>query len=347
MTVSDGRVLMPNVGGTGYYRFDLSPADWQALIATAATLSPGEAVATTDSLWASFRAGKAPAAWLIAEARAMAANPDAAASSGPGERIAGWRSRGLIAPASLPAYRSLMASIYTPQLTRLGFDPAVGAHATDDPGRQDLRHKLIGLVADDARDPAVRAKLASAANRFLGGDTAALDPGFLANGLTVLAQDGGLPVVRTLIERALASEDATVRSSALAAAAASGHADVATYLLTLDDKRLRGFDRLQLIFGVVCTVETRDLGTDWVLANYDRLIAGANGVFITSRLPSAFVTQCGADRAARIDAKVGPAVRKANVGLLAYQRALEAIRLCGTLRIAKEAEIAAAVAKPA
>ena len=343
LTVPDGRVLMPNVGGTGYYRFDLSPADWQALIATAGTLSPGEAIATTDSLWASFRAGKAPAAWLIAEARAMAANPDAAASVDPGERIAGWRSRGLIAPAALPAYRTLMASIYTPQLTKLGFDPAVGAHAGDDPGRQDLRHKLVGLVADDAHDGAVRAKLKEAAQRFLGGDAAALDTGFLANGLAVLAQDGGLPVAKTLVERALSSEDATVRSSALAAAASSGRADVANYLLTLDDKRLRGFDRLRLIFGVIGSVETRELGTDWVLANYDRLVAGANGVFITSRLPSAFSSQCGADRAAAIDAKVGPAVRKANVGLLAYQRAIESIRLCGALRTAKAAEIAAAV----
>ncbi len=343
LAVPAGRVLMPNVGGTGYYRFDLAPADWQALIASSATLSPGEAIATTDSLWASFRAGKAPATWLIAQARAMADNPDATASVDPGERISGWRSRGLIAPASLPAYRSLMASIYTPQLTKLGFDPAVGAHASDDPGRQNLRHRLVGLVADDAHDPAVRAKLKDAASRFLGGDAAALDPGFLFGGLTALAQDGGLPVARMLVERGLSSEDSTLRSSALAAAASSGRADVAQYLLSLDDKRLRGFDRLQLILGVVGTVETRDLGTDWVLANYDRLVAGANGIFITSRLPSAFASQCGADRAASIDAKIGPVVRKANVGLLAYQRALESIRLCGTLKAAKSGEIAAAI----
>ena len=343
LTIPKGRVLMPNVGGTGYYRFDLAPADWQALIATAATLSPGEAVATTDSLWASFRAGKAPATWLVAEARTMAANPDAAASVDPGERIAGWRSRGLIAPASLPAYRSLMASIYTPELKRLGFNPAVGAYAGDNPGRQNLRHQLIGLVADDARDPIVRAKLKDAAGRFLGGDATALDTGFLSTGLTVLAQDGGLPVAKALIARALSSEDATLRSSALAAAASSGRADVADYLLSLDDKRLRGFDRLQLIFGIIGTVETRDLGTDWVLANYDRLVAGANGIFITSRLPSAFASQCGVDRAAAIDAKVGSAVRQSNVGLLAYQRALESIRLCGKLKTAKAAEIAAAL----
>lgn len=343
LNVPTGRVVMPNVGGTGYYRFDLAPADWQALIAQSATLEGGEAIATTDSLWASFRAGKAPPAWLIDEARAMAANTDPAASVDPGARIAGLRSRGLIGASALPAYKSLMNAIYTPRLKQLGFDPAAGAYRAEDPRRQELRHRLVGLVADEAQDAGTRATLKAAATRYLAGDTAALDPGFLFNALSVLAEDGGLPVARTLVKRALSSEDATLRSSALSAAASSGRSDVGNYLLTLEDPRLRGFDRLSLIFGVVGTVETRELGTDWVLANYERLIAGANGVFITTRLPSAFASQCGADRAAAIDAKVGPAIRRANVGLLAYQRTLETIRLCGSLRDARGADITAAV----
>ncbi len=343
LSVPAGRVVMPNVGGTGYYRFDLAPADWQALIATSATLPAGEAVAATDSLWASFRAGHAPAAWLIAQARAMAANPDPAASVDPGARIAGLRARGLIAPAALPAYRTLMNAIYTPRLTQLGFDPAVGAYRSEEPQRQELRHRLVALVADEANDTATRATLKAAATRYLAGDAAALDPGFLYSALAVLAQDGGMPVARMLVERGLASEDATLRSSALSAAGSSGRADVANYLLGLDDPRMRSADRLRLIFGVVGTAETQELGTKWVLANYDRLIAGANGVFVTTRLPSAFATQCGADRAATIDAKVGPAIRKSGTGLLAYNRTLETIRLCGALRDAKASDIAAAI----
>ena len=85
---------MPNVGGTGYYRFNLSPADWNALIATSAQLPPGEALATTDSLWASFRAGKVPARMLVDEARAMAANPSAAASVDPGSKLSGLHATG-------------------------------------------------------------------------------------------------------------------------------------------------------------------------------------------------------------------------------------------------------------
>ncbi len=338
-----GGVIMPNVGGTGYYRFNLAAADWQALIAAAPSLAPGEALATTDSLWAAFRAGKAPAAWLIAEARSMAQNPDATASVDAGERLAGWRARGLLTPASLPAYRALMASIYTPRLTALGFDPARGAYKNEDPGRQKLRQQLAWLVADDVRDPAVRATLTAAAGKYLAGDEAALDPGFIGAALTVIAQDGGLPAVQMLVGKALASEDPVFRQNALGAAAASGHADAATYLLDLDDKRERGYDRLGLMFGVVQTPETRDLATNWIIANYEKLAAGAGGIFVVSRLPQAFGLQCGADQADRIDAKVGAAVRKTKVGMLNYLRTLESIRHCGVLRQAKAAEIAAAL----
>jgi hypothetical protein len=337
-------VIMPNVDGAGYYRFDLAPADWQSLIAVSGTLSPGEALATTDSLWAAFRAGKAPAAWLFAEARAVAANPDATASIDGGRRITGLRARGLIPAASLPGYRAVLASIYTPRLAALGFDPAAGAYAKDDPDRQSLRHDLVELVSDEAGDAAVRNTLKTAGEKYLAGNTAALDTGFLGSALTVVAQEGGLPVVKSLIDKALASEDPTFRQTAIGAAASSGHADAATYLLGLDDKRMRSYDRIGLIFGVVGNPDTRDLGTDWILANYEKLLAGGNGIFLTSRLPQALATQCGADRADRIDAKVGALIRKADVGVLGYERTLESIRHCGVLRQAKSAEIAAALA---
>jgi len=337
-------VIMPNVGGTGYYRFNLAPADWQALIASSATLSPGEAIATTDSLWAAFRAGKAPASWLVAEARAMAQNPEPTASVDGGERIAGLRRRGLIGSDSLPAYRSLMASIYTPRLTALGFDPAAGVYAKEDPGKQKLRQQLVGLVAGDARDPAVRAKLKTAGEKYLAGDEAALDPAFLGNALEVIAEDGGLTAVEMLVDKALSSEDPTFRRSALGAAAFSGHQDAASYLLALDDKRMRSFDRIGLIFGIVGNPDTRDLGTDWIFANYAKLSADGNGIFITSRLPQAFGGVCSADQAARIDAKIGAAIRASGNGVLNYERTLESIRHCSVLKQAKSDEIAKAIA---
>jgi len=335
--------LMPNVGGTGYYRFDLQPADWRALIASSAQLPAGEAIATTDSLWASFRAGKAPASWLIEEARAMAANPSAVASVDPGQRLSGLHTLGLIGPSSEAAYRALIASIYGPRLAAIGFDPRFGAHATDAPDRQKLRQQLVGLLASDAQDPAVRAKLKAAADAYLAGDTKALDPSFFDSGFGVVAEDGGLPAAKQLIEKALSTEDSDVRQALLGAAATGGHPDVADYLFALNDKRLRSFDRLMMLGGLAASPQTRDMTAKWILANYDNLASG-NGIFITSRLPGMFNSQCGAVEADRVEQALGPKIMKANVAVLEFRRMLERVRNCGILKQAKGAEIAAALA---
>ncbi|MBV9528868.1 M1 family metallopeptidase [Sphingomonas sp.] len=336
--------IMPNVGGTGYYRFELAPDDWRALIAGAAQLPAGEALATTDSLWASFRAGRAPASLLVEEARAMSGNPDAAASVGPGERLSGLRALGLIAPAQESAYRALIGSIYGPRLASVGLDPGFGAHAGDSPDRQSLRQELVQLMAFDARDPGVRATLKSAAERYLAGDDKALDPGFLGAGLAVVAEDGGMSAAKRLVEKGLSSEDAEIRANLLGAAAASGNADVARYILGLSDARLRSYDKVKLIAGVAGTPETRDIAAKWVLANYDRLLGSGNGIFITSRLPGVFNNQCGVDAAQHIEQALGPRVLKAGVGVLEFRRMLERVHNCGVLRQAKAAEIAAALA---
>jgi hypothetical protein len=335
--------IMPTVGGTGYYRFDLQPVDWQALIASSASLAPGEALAATDSLWASFRAGKAPAAWLVEEARAMAANPDSVASVDPGERLSGLELRGMISAAAQPAYRALMTSIYGPRLAAIGFDPAFGAYASDDPDRQKLRQQLVGLVAFDARDPAVRAKLKAAAAKYLAGDEKALDPAFRGAALTVVAEEGGLDAAKMLVEKALSSEDPDIRSAELGAAASSGSTEVAKYLLDLNDKRLRGYDRLGLIYGLAETGGTRDYAASWILDNYDELLATGSGIFITSRLPGALNYQCGVEQANRVQSTLGPQIEKVQAGLLELRRTVERIRDCGILKQAKLAEIDAAL----
>jgi aminopeptidase N len=336
--------IMPNVGGTGYYRFDLQPADWQSLIAASASLAPGEALASTDSVWASFRAGKAPASWLVQEAKAMAANPDSVASVDPGERLSGLELRGLISPAALPAYRSLMESIYAPRLAAIGFDPAFGAYASDDPDRQKLRQQLVGLVAFDAHDPSLRTKLKAAAEKYLAGDEKALDPAFRGSALTVLAEDGSLATAKMLVEKALSTEDPDVRADQLGAAAASGTTEVADYLLGLNDPRLRTYDRIRVLYGLAETVPTRDYTADWVLKHFDELLASGGGIFMTGRIPGALAYQCGIDQANRIQSVLGPRLEKAQIGTLTFQRTVEKIRDCGILKQAKGAEIDAAIA---
>ena len=272
----------------------------------------------------------------------MAANPDSSASVEPAGKLVGLKTAGLIGPESEAAFRALISSIYGPHLAAMGFDPKFGAHSKDTPDQQRLRQRLVALAGFGAHDPAVRAKLKAAGEAYLGGNKDALDPAFLGAALAVIAEDGGLAAAKSLVEKGLATEDSEVRQAALGAAAASGHADVASFLLALEDKRLRTFDRVMMIGELVGTPETRDLTSEWLFANYDKLTSG-NGIFFTSRLPAMFNSQCGTAAAQRIEQTLGPKVMKLNSGVLEYQRTLERVRNCGIFKQAKASEIAAAL----
>ena len=154
---------------------------------------------------------------------------------------------------------------------------------------------------------------------------------------------GGVATARKLINLALGSEDPVVRQSALRAAASSGRADVATYLLGLEDARLRSYDRLALIGTLATSEGTVEQTGDWVLAHYDQLLAGGSGVFITSRLPGTLSYQCSAAQATRIEQVLGPKVRAAGAGVLDFERLVEQVRHCGDLKAARGAQLGAAI----
>lgn len=338
-----GRYLMPNAGGTGYYRFELPAQDWRDLIAALPALPNGEALAADDSLWASFRAGRAPASSLLTEAASILGNKDSGASLAPGRHFAGLRLRGFIEGPAVEDYRRMMRRLYGPKLAAIGFNPATGAQASDPPDLQKQRQQLVDLVAIEGRDPAVRAKLITAAKRFLDGDAQALDQAFRPIALTAYAEDGGLPAAKALVEKALASEDALFRDAALAAPATAGRPEVAAWLLSLQDTRLRPTERLDMVRELAATAETRDMAGDWLIANWDNLIKGANGIFFAQGLPSALYAQCSAAKAARIEAVLGPKIRPGDAGRLTFQRTVEQIRHCGDLKTLKEAELTAAL----
>jgi aminopeptidase N len=336
-------LIVPNAGGAGYYRFDLPAADWQALLPAMATLPAGEALAADDSLWASFRAGRAPAANLIAEARSMSANPDANASVVSGQRLAGLRLRGFVADAVLPDYRRLMAEIYAPKLAKVGFRPDAGAYANEDPNLQNQRQSLVSLVAREAQDLAVNAQLIDAAKRYLAGDAKALDQTYMRMAFTAYIKVGGVPAAQTVVQLGLGSEDAILRSAALGAVSETGRTDVAAWLLDFSDPRLRPPERMGFVFGLTNVAETRDMAADWLLAHYDQLTVGANGIFFTSRLPSALRAQCSADRSVQMDKVLGPKVKALGAGVLEFERTVEVIRHCADLKAAREGELTAAL----
>ena len=334
--------IMPNAGGTGYYRFSMPEADWRTLIAVSGKLVPGEALALTDSLWAGYRAGDVAPALLVEAAKAMADNDYSGAAADGGQRLAGLRQRGMIAGDALPGYRAFVAKTYGPKLAALGFDPKAGAYAAENGDRQKLRSDLVSLVAGEAEDKELRAKLAVAAKAWLGGDQTALDQSFYGDALSAYVSAGGLKAVEELFEKAMTSDDTLIRDSILGALAGSGKAETGKWILAhIDDKRLRTADKIGLVQSMALEPETRDMTDEWSIANYDQLVKGS-GIFSATRLPTVPGRYCSVEKAAEVEAAYRPKVVQYNRGALALDRTVEQINACGVLKAKRGAEILAA-----
>jgi len=335
--------LMPNAGGSGYYRFSLANSEWQRLIAESGQLPPAEALATSDSLWADFQAGNASARLLIEGAESMAANPYAQAALDGGERLTGLRQQGLITAESLPAYRATIRRIYQPLLTQLGLDPRRGVYRDEDPNRQRLRTGVASLLADEAADENVQRTLGTAAQAYLAGNPAALDTSLLSLALRVHVRQGGPAIAEQLLERAVSSDDSLFRGAALAALGASGDSRVGNWLLQhMTDPRLRPSDRLDLASGLATEPATRALALQWLNGNFDALVK-QSGIFSADRLPGLAGNQCGAEQARDIETALRPKVTQYKRGELRLDRTVERVRNCGYLRDARGAELAAAL----
>jgi aminopeptidase N len=342
MAAAGSGPLMPNQGGRGYYRFDLPDAGWAALIAAGPKLPAGEALAATDSLWASFAAGGATPARLIEAARVFVANPDSNVAVDGGARLAELNRRGLVSENARPELRRMLLATYLPRLGQIGFDPARGAHAEDSPDVQKLRTDLVSIVTREAKDPATRAKLAKAADAYLGGDAAALDPAFLATALRVRVEEGGATTAEPLFEKAMASTDAYFRGRALVAIAASGRPEVARWLVgRIDDKRLRSSEKVSIIAGVTATLATQEIGLDYLIANFAKLANATNLTSVNAML-SIPASACSAATADRLETALRPQVEAFGRGALTLDRTIERVRSCGALKAARGKAIDAA-----
>ncbi|NIJ33653.1 M1 family metallopeptidase [Sphingomonas oligoaromativorans] len=324
--------IMPNAGGTGYYRFSLSETEWRKLIGESASLPAGEALAMTDSLWAAYRAGEVSPSLLVAAARAMAANPYSGAVTDGGQRLSSWRTRGLISDADMPAYHALIDGIYAPILEKLGFDPKARIYASEDPDRQKLRSSIVSLLAGEAEDKAVLAKLSAAATAYLGGDKDALDQSLFDDGFAAYLSSGGDTALAALFDKAASSDDTLFRDAAIEALAGTGSAANGRWLIAhMDDKRLRPSDRLSVLRYMVSEPATRDMGFDYLVQHYDVFVKD-NGIFAASILPKYGSDYCSVEKANEIEAVLRPKVEAYKRGGLSLDRAVEEVRDCGVLQ---------------
>ncbi|MEP7222881.1 MAG: M1 family metallopeptidase [Novosphingobium sp.] len=357
VTINGPGVLMPNENGSGYYRFELPRKDWDALIASADRLSGNEALAVSDSLMASYQAGRANTLQLAALARKLARNPDSHAAGAALNGLEMLRSAGLMDDAANTAYRRFVARLYAPAFGSAGLDLRAGAYAADDAETLQRRVDAIGALAGIAKAGDLQAKLADAAGAFLGGDKAALDPMWFDDAFGAWLDREGLAGGQKMLDAALASQDPVLRPTLLATLGSSGKVGIATWLLSEgpDPKRteeqaksanagLRLSERLGLVRDITASGPTRDLGYAWVQAHLEDLMGGAGGIFFASRLPQMLGSFCSVERADEFATALRPRFA-GKTGALELDRVIEKVRDCAVLQTARKAEASAELAR--
>ena len=339
VVVAGSGALMPNAGGTGYYRFELPAADWDRLIAESAKLPSGEALALADSLRASFMAGRASATQLLTLARVMSANPDSYAASAAMAAVGSLSDWGMLDAKAAVAYRKFVDGVYRPQLSKYGFDPKLKAYASEDPERSQRRLQIVGSLVISPVEKAMRRQLKDAAAARLSGDATALDPSWYSIGFAaLLAEKPKTGTAKTLFEAALGSNDPLLRPTLLSALAEGGVPKIASYLLGQPkDKRLRQSEWFQMVAGITTTATTRDIGYDWLNRNLDQLLSGGAGIFFSSRLPQLVAGFCSVEKADQIAKDFGPRLA-GKTAQLELDRTVERVRSCGVLKKARSAE---------
>ncbi|MFD2135290.1 hypothetical protein ACFSLT_08755 [Novosphingobium resinovorum] len=161
---------------------------------------------------------------------------------------------------------------------------------------------MVNALVGTGAGRQLRKQLGAAAVAYLAGDGAALDPAWFDHAFDLYLYDRDGAAVRTLVDKALASEDPVFRPAALGAAARTGFPAMAAWLLSLDDPRLRESERRDLLDGIMARSASREYGYGWALSHVGALLGGADGQAVSTRLPQMLGRFCSvawADRIAR------------------------------------------------
>jgi aminopeptidase N len=338
--------LVPNAGGSGYYRFRLDDTGWDHLIEASGHLPPREAMAVGDSLWADFAAGSGSFGRVIAGARALAAQPQALAATQLAQPLA-QLARTTLNAGELAGYRRLMQQIYGPRLAGVGLSVRRDAYARESAAEQSLRQSLLPLVALEAKDPAVRAELTRAAIASLGGDSAALDDAFRRVAFTVAVQERGEPFMTQLADALQRSGDPLFRQDAVAALGGADTPQGAAAALKLAySPGVRKGETVRILAALTARPGSRGTAVTYINEHLDQVVAAIPG-FSRPRVVSwLFGDECTGEAIARVDAWAQAHLSALGGGQLELAQTKERIGVCAAVRQGKGAEIAALLDSP-
>jgi len=328
---------MPNADGTGYYRFAMDEAGWQALIESTPDLAAAEALVLADSLDAAFRADRVSATTYLSGMAALVNHDTWDVSAAAMTHLESITS--IIDNDSLAAVEPALQKIVKPRFEMLA--DASGS------GNAMLRQRMQRFLIVIAKDQAMREPLARQAALRLGldgdPDPAAAPASELETIFSIGVQDLGQPFFDLLLTEATSSENPAFRNSALGALARVEDPVLVEKLqAAVLAGNFKGTEMLGVVFRQMVRAKTTELTYAWIKENDVVLIERVPESFRSGTVPAFGGAFCSDNRADEWQGFIQSHAER----LPGYQRSLaqatESVRLCAALREASADDLVAA-----
>jgi alanyl aminopeptidase len=284
--------VMPNAGGTGYWRFNTNSKNLSGLISGFDSLSAGEQIMFADALISGFRAGRISTDDLLKGLAATTDGHPRAVSEGFAILPALDRMLDTSETAHLHAW---VQRTYGPLAEYLESRPATALSQQE----MLLRDKLYGLLLEYGERPAERRALLARARQYIGlagePDATAIAPEDLTTAMKVGVEDGGQAFYEAAKTYLATTTNQNERSTILRTLANRGDAKIVTDLM---HTVLKGDYSTDEVYAVVASgmanVEAQDTAWKELTANFETVInrlpeirkpqiAGVTGYFCSVR----------------------------------------------------------------
>jgi alanyl aminopeptidase len=330
--------VLPNADATGYYRFAQAPADLVALTKRGlAALGERDRIAYANSLRAAYARGTGSFQDLLAASRGLATDSHPQIAGTPMTFLGDAR-RWLHGTNGVAAVERYGRTLYQPIAGQLGWK----ASKADSADRISLRTSVLEFLAQNVRDPAVRAEAKKRGLAYLGtGDRVhpeAVVPNLLELALRVAGEDADKPLWERVHAQLLKTDDTELRGRLITFLANARRPEVAPMALTMMiDHSLRTTEGLSPLFAQMAEPETRDAAWTWLKAHVDEVLAAVAGGHRQNGVLFSGNTFCDDARVADYEQFFKPMLDKIENSSRTYAQVTERAHLCVALRRQQEA----------
>ncbi|WP_395853583.1 M1 family metallopeptidase [Cystobacter fuscus] len=262
--------LQPNADGAGYYRTAVDARMLSRLLSTDSRhLSRAERVALLGDVRALVGAGAMPAADALGLLPGLAGEKDPRVFQSSLELLELMKPS-LLSEPRLADRQRFLRDTYGAQARALGFTP----RANEDVDTRLLRPLLLELAGKQGGDPRLTAEARRLTERWLGGDTRAIDAELLDTTLATAAAWGDAALHSRMMTALGAATERKRREDILGALPHFHQSDlVQRNLGLLLEPAVDLREVWRLLFGAAADVRSRDVAYAFVTRNYDALAA--------------------------------------------------------------------------